>query len=154
MVSKASSISGRLVMIWTGWRFSIVVVEVRGIRREDHRAARGLDAHDLKAGGVAAHLVDADAGQHLVGAVDDLDAVLVVERHEVRERRDIGGPAEGRGTGVAARPERHLVLLDPELGLREQGVAGPVIVVEMRDEAERHVARLDADALDDFPGLT
>ena len=71
IVSKAASISGRLVMICDGLAGLDVVIEVRGVGREDHRPPRGVHGHDLQPGGVAAHAVHADAGQHVAVAVED-----------------------------------------------------------------------------------
>src|SRR5207253_10795536 len=48
-----------------------VVIEVRGIRREHHGAAPGLDADDLQSGRVAADSVNADTRPHLVVTLDD-----------------------------------------------------------------------------------
>src|SRR5713101_3412294 len=124
-----------------------VVVEVRGIRREDDRAALGLDADDLEPRGVPAHAVHAEPGEDFAVAVEETDAVAVVEPHEPRERVDVRRAAEGRRVAVLPGAEGGVFLLDPELGVGEEAVPRPVVVVEMRDEREAHVGRLDARAL-------
>ena len=103
---------------------------------------------DLEPRGVAADAVNADPGEHLAVAVDDPDAVGVVQRHEIRERPHVGRLPEGLIAAEGPRPERHLVTLDPELRAGEQAVPGPVVVVEVGDERQGHVAGLDAGALD------
>src|SRR5438128_2184521 len=125
-----------------------VVVEVRGVGGEDDGAAPGLDGDDLEPGGVAADAVDADAGPHLVVAVDDPDLVRVVQGHQSRQRVDVGRPTKRRSPAEGPRPERHFLPLDPELRIREQAVSGPVVVVKVSDERNRNVAGLDARALD------
>src|ERR1700730_1630442 len=95
-----------------------------------------------------ADAVHAGAGEYVAIALDHADAIAVVERHEPGQRLHFGRPPEGRRAAVGPGPERHFLLLDPDLRAREEAMAGPVIVVEMGDEAEGHVGRLDPRALD------
>src|SRR2546426_4221138 len=125
-----------------------VVIEVRGVGSEDDRPAPRLDGDDLESGGVSADPVHADARPHLLVALDDPNLVRVVQGHQMRERVDVGRAAKGLHPPERSRPERDLLALDPELRVREQAVAGPVVVVQMRDERDRHVGGLDAGALD------
>jgi hypothetical protein len=102
----------------------------------------------MKAGRMAADSVNAETRPHLVIAFDDPDLVAVVQRRQVREGLDVGGPAEGREPPERARPERDFFTLDPELRVREQAVTGPVVVVKVGDQGDRHVGGLDPGALD------
>src|SRR5262249_8754154 len=125
-----------------------VVVEVRGIRREHHGAALRGHAHDLKPCGVPAHAMHAQAWEHFAIAFDHPDALIVVEGDERGQGRYVRRAAEGWRPRVGPGPERDLFLLDPELRAREEAMTGPVVVVEMGDEAEWNVRRLESGTLD------
>src|SRR5919198_1021391 len=125
-----------------------VAIEVRRVGGEHDRPASGLNRDDLQARGVAADPVHADPGQHLAVAVNDPDAVGVVQRHEPRQRPDVRRLSERRIVAVRARPEGHLVPLDPVLRPGKQTVPRPVVVVEVGDERDGHVPWLHAGALD------
>src|SRR5207247_5230486 len=56
-----------------------VVVEVRGVGGEHHRAPLGLHAHDLKPRGVPAYPVHAEPGEDLAVPLDHTDTLVVVE---------------------------------------------------------------------------
>src|SRR5262249_57937636 len=88
---------------------------------------------------MAADAMHAQAGQDLALALDDLDATGVVERDEIGERADVLRLAERVVASEGAGPERHLVLLDPELRGRKQAMARPVVVVQVRDERDGNV---------------
>src|SRR5438094_2642164 len=77
-----------------------VVVEVRSVRGEDDRAALGLDADDLETCSVAAHAVHAEPGEDLAVAVEEPDAVAVVQPHEPGQRVHVGRAAESRRLAV------------------------------------------------------
>src|SRR5262245_53009871 len=126
-----------------------VPVEVRRVGRQHDRPPRRLHRHDLQPRRVTTDAVDADAGRDLAIAVEDAHAVGVVQRDEIGECRHVGRLVERGIARPRARPERHLVLLHPELGAGKQAVAGPVIVVQVSDDRGRDLVRLDADALDD-----
>src|SRR3972149_1394231 len=125
IVSKAASISGRLVMICTGWRVSTLREkwEASGVSTTGPRPAPAAPPED-RAG------------------------VRVVRRREPRERLRVGRLPEGVVAAEGPRPERDFVPLDPILRAGEQAVPGPVVEVEVSDERDGHVARLDARALD------
>src|SRR5262244_3116461 len=125
-----------------------VVVEVRGIRGEHHRAALRGHAHDLKPCRVPPHAVHAQAREHVAIAFDHPDALIIVQGDEPGEGRHVGRAAVGWRPRVRPGPERDLFLLDPELRARKEAMTGPLVVVEMGDEAERNVRRLEAGAFD------
>ena len=97
---------------------------------------------------MATNPVKADSGKHLAVAVDDPDPVGVIQGHEPRQRFRVHRLPEGRAAAEGSRPEGHFVPLDPVLGGGEQAVSRPMVVVEVRDERDGHVGRLDTCALD------
>src|SRR5262245_13151323 len=122
-------------------------VEVRGIRREHDVAAPRLHPHALQSLGVAADMVDGDAGHDLVLAVVEGDAagedlahhchhVIGLERHP---QRCVAHAASG-GVG-------HLAILQVIARARKQVVVADVIVMHMADDHGLDRGGIDADRL-------
>src|SRR5262249_42100224 len=114
-----------------------VPVEVRSVRRQHDGPARRLHGHDLEPRGVTADAIDPDAGRHLAITVEDAHPVGVVQRDEIGQGRHVGRLVERGIARPWSRPESDLVLLHPELGGGKEAVAGPVIVMKVRDDRGR-----------------
>src|ERR1700722_3985464 len=75
-----------------------------------------------------------DARRHGRFWVDKLHTAIEFERDETQ---DVGGLDEAPvafSRGVAAGPERHLGVLEPEPRLRKRPVMSDVVVVQMRED--------------------
>src|SRR5690606_5096417 len=72
----------------------VVAVVVRGIRGNDGASSIRLYADDLHPGGVPTDVVHVHPRDHLLLAVDEADATLVVHPHVRRDVVDVDGALE------------------------------------------------------------
>ena len=125
-----------------------VAVVMRGVRRQHHRAARGLDPHHLQAVGMAADAMHRHAGRDLAVAGMKGDALakdMADHRRHVLDRKRMPQHAV---THAAPGRVAHLAVLQMEPGIGKAIEIAGVVVVQMGDDHVLDAVRLDAEVFE------
>ncbi len=123
-----------------------VLEVVRGVGGEHDRPVRRLDARHLRARRVPARVVHRDAGRELRVAVEQPHPSLPLERGETVDVVAFRVVAELAALGVGTRPEVELRALGHEGRRGERLDVANVVVVEVREDHERHRRGVRAEA--------
>ena len=122
-------------------------VVMRGIGRQHHRPARGLDLDHLQAVGMAADTMHGDAGRDLAVAGIEIDALAIDMAHHLRDVLDRERMSQQSVAHAASRRVSHLALLEMEARVREAVEIAGVVVMQMRHDNVANARRRDAEAL-------
>ena len=124
-----------------------IAVVMRGVRRQHHRPARGLDPHHLQAVGMAADAMHRHAGRDLAIAGMKGDALAIDMAHHQRDMLDRKRMPQRAEAHAAPGGIAHLAFLQmkPRVGKAIE-IAG-MVVMQMGDDDVLDVVGLDAEAL-------
>src|SRR5690242_8809127 len=118
---------------------------MRGIRSQHDPAAPRPDANHLQPHGVAADMVQGEAGCELRIAVMEADAPAIDLAHQSDDILDTVGLAEGRLRHMAAGGVTHLLVLDVEARPRKAIDIADMVVVEVRHDHVLDRGGIDSD---------
>ena len=106
---------------------------VHRVACQHHGAARGVDAHDLQAAGMAADQMHGDAGRNGAFAVVEFYATGVEIFHQRHHVIDFGLAAKPFVADAAAGGLRHLGVLDVECGVGKQTHVAGMVPMQVGD---------------------
>ena len=119
---------------------------MRGVGRQHHRAARGLDPHHLQAVGMAADAMHGHAGRNLAVAGMEGDALAIDMAHHQRDVLDRERMPHQAVAHAAPRRVAHLAILQMEARIGKAIEIAGVVVMQMGDDDVADRIGLDAKA--------
>jgi hypothetical protein len=122
-----------------------IVVEMRGVGRENDPAAARPDAGALQSGGMTADAVHGEAGRELVIAIVKNSFFFVNVADHLEHVFEIEGRAERAVAHGASGGEGHFAILQMEARGREAVKIAGVVVMEVGDDYVRDAVGIGAD---------